>query len=172
MQADWEIYKKAYDAANQQIKDLMSSSVIYDCIIAQLSVSTTIKTSPVVLLIGYHLLGINSMEKTLAELSALEVPDVYNFLNKILKEIADYIAAIPPPPVAQVPVVDLTEELAQTERELESIQGLRTMAQDMHEVQGHAEPIYQSSQSEILNRTIPSVPPPPQTAGPHWDTEQ
>jgi hypothetical protein len=173
MPLNWEIYKKAYDAADQNTKDLMSSSRIYDCMAPKLGEKlATIQTSSVVLIIGYYLLKINPLEKTLEELSALGVPDVYNFLNAVVREVT--VPTIPTSVPEETPerVVDpeLEAEIAATEHTLESLPGLRTMAGDMKAIHPQEEPVYHSSQETILQR--PTIPPPapPQSSGPRWDT--
>jgi hypothetical protein len=67
------------------------------------------------------------------------------------------------------------EEIAETEKEIASLQTVRTMPHDMEVAQGHpvmrapaTETTYQSSQADILQPT-PTVPAPPET--PRWDTE-
>ena len=68
-------------------------------------------------------------------------------------------------------------EIAQTEQEFASIQGLRTMADDIRAVHPQEEAVYRSSQATILDRpVVPVVPRPPATPlqplDSRWDTGQ
>lgn len=75
----------------------------------------------------------------------------------------------------EIPLSTIEEEIVETEQKISTVQGVHTMAQDMRAAQTQTEPVYQSSQSEILSRPQTSVPPPPappQRSGPRWDTEE
>lgn len=63
----------------------------------------------------------------------------------------------------------LATEIAETEKAFENLQGIRTMAGDMREVQAHSVPTYQSTQADLIRPT--TTPPPPNT-GPRWETDK
>lgn len=63
----------------------------------------------------------------------------------------------------------LTSEIAEAEKAFENIQGIRTMAGDIKEVQSHSTPTYTSRQSDLIHPI--STPPPPNT-GPRWETDK
>jgi hypothetical protein len=65
------------------------------------------------------------------------------------------------------PQTTLGSEIAETEKALENIQGIRTMAGDMKEAQTNV-PTHQSSQSDLIQ---PSTPTPPPT-GTRWETDK
>lgn len=67
------------------------------------------------------------------------------------------------------PEAGLASEIAQTERDFENLQGIRTMAADMREAQTHHVPTYQSNQSDLIQSGTPT--PPPQN-GPRWETDK
>jgi hypothetical protein len=58
-------------------------------------------------------------------------------------------------------------EIEITEKTLENLQNIRTMAADMQEVRAQV-PTYQSAQSDLIR---PSAPLPPAHSGPHWETD-
>lgn len=71
--------------------------------------------------------------------------------------------------VQSAPTEKLASEIAETERAIENLQGIRTMAGDMREAQTHHTPTYQSSQSDLIRSGTPT--PPPQN-GPQWETDK
>lgn len=63
----------------------------------------------------------------------------------------------------------LASEIAEAEKELGEIQGIRTMAGDMREVQAHSStPTYTSRQADLIR---PTTTPPPANTGPRWETD-
>jgi hypothetical protein len=67
--------------------------------------------------------------------------------------------------------LNITDEIAAVEQEIETLQGLRTMKADMRAVQPQAEIIHTaSSQADILARP-PQAPGNVRSDGPRWDTE-
>ncbi len=172
---DWETFKKASSRAEKWKQDLMSTSKIYDYVAPELlRLGAPTNPSDTLLPIIYHLIGLLNTEEILAELSALKVPDVYNFLNSVIKnvspiEVNNQKISIPPTP-------NLSAEISATEHDLESLQNIRTMPHDMHAVQTrplaypHAsENTYQSVQADLLRPAIPV--PEVNKQSPRWDSE-
>lgn len=62
----------------------------------------------------------------------------------------------------------LASEIAETEKAFENLQGIRTMAKDMREVQTESVSTHQSSQSDIIQPATPPLP----TNGPRWETDK
>lgn len=71
---------------------------------------------------------------------------------------------INPPTVDQFTKPALQNEIDELENTVSHLEPLRTMSSDMHN-HAPAEPTYQSSQDELLQR------PPQQNTGPRWDTD-
>lgn len=159
---DWKIFEQACDNAPQDKKELMNSTAIHDAAKRILGEKMNKEnTTDIILVISYHVLGLNSIEKTLEELSSLNIPDVYNFLKSVLKDISNAT----PQTHHDIPQESLSNEIAQAEHELASVQGLRTMATDMqaHTPAATGEVVYRSAQADILPTRNPDAP--------RWESE-
>jgi hypothetical protein len=105
--------------------------------------------------------------------------------EQLVMHLAKTASAITPTPLENVPAshtasryqentgdLNITDEIAEVEKEMETLRGLRTMSNDMHVVQPKPEIIHTaSSQADILAR--PSINPtntPSDT--PRWETQQ
>ena len=154
---DWETFKKALEAADQTKKDLMSSEVIYECVVNELNkTKSQLPTKEIIILFGDYILGLRQEPEVMEELNTLGVPDVFNFFKNVLSAINQNQERSKTAPVENVtPSKDLASEIAQTEHEIASIQGIRTMPADMKTIQPtppSGEVVYTSSQSDILHR--------------------
>lgn len=62
----------------------------------------------------------------------------------------------------------LETEIVETEKAFASIQGIRTMANDITHIQAHDEPVHRSNQEDILNQKQVPVAPPAN----RWETDR
>ena len=123
----------------------------------------------------FYLLFLLSEEDTVAFISrncGLSLDDASILFSGIVISLPEGVDALVRAQFSQMetaPTTGLATEIAQTERDLEDLQGIRTMATDMRDAQTHHVPTHQSSQSDIIQSATPT--PPPQT-GPHWETDK
>ena len=78
-----------------------------------------------------------------------------------------------PASITQVPHQSLTSEISAAEKELASLQTVRTMSHDMSAIKPGSDVVYQSNQADILARyniPQPEVVSPP-AEPPRWDTD-
>ncbi len=127
-------------------------------------------------LVGDVVLGFYKQQDLLAL-----IQNLLPILNQIQQlelelEIKKFLLPLSTPQTSQLKntPVDLTNELAETEKEFASVQGLRTMAKDIQAVHPQHEQVYQSSQATILDRPVVPRPPatPLQPLDSRWDTGQ
>ena len=140
-------FMAAVAKANEPIRNLMYSDLLFIAADKFLKAhGTEVKAGETLLPVGYYLLGLRSKEGTLEELHDLKVPDVYALL-KIMEDLKNNTTLSDE--VNPETILPLSEEIAETEKSLESLQGIRTMAADM-EAAPHTEQVYSSTQEEIL----------------------
>ncbi len=99
-----EKFATAYNAANDSIKSLMSSSLIYDSA-SQLLKQTLSDVEPrnVILPIGYHLLGILDTQKAGQYLESLGIVNGTEFIGKLEAMVFEqYAVAKTNPPEAAI----------------------------------------------------------------------
>ena len=185
---DWETFKKALAAADQTKRSLMSSEVIYECVVEEL-VKVKNQTSPkeIIILIGDFILGLRSEAEVKEELSSLGVPDVYNFFEHVTSNITQKNSDIKTEPG------NLSSEITAAENELAAVAanhevpgvGIRTMANDMQTAQSTTptapkyQPIYPTAPETIYTSNQADIFPTPQPAQnqdqklpPRWDSER
>lgn len=103
------------------------------------------------------------------DLSKEDATTLFTAMRSTLPEGLDEMIRTQAASLQAEPPTALESEIAETERVFENLQGIRTMAADMREAKTHAEPTYQSSQSDLIT---PTTPPPPPQNGPRWETDK
>lgn len=179
MKIDWETFQKAYTENSVEIRDLIDSGKIYDCLIL-----SSEKTSNLLLPFSYYLLSLIDKKELITLCTNLNITNSDQFVETTLKcikgneaELNNITAspAIEHEGVAykDIPVSDSLNADPVVEKEPESsapaaTPGIRTMARDMQVVQMHDESIHSAaSQSDLLNKND-SAPTP---NGPRWESE-
>jgi hypothetical protein len=156
-----EEFAKVFESADDATKALMYSPHIYEAskkILTQMNLA--VNPSSLLLPIAYNVLGLLSPDEATEELAALGIKNGAEFLVQIKNELKNN-------ETTQQPEIVSATEIEETEKELESLQNIRTMAADMQEVRAQV-PTYQSAQSDLIR---PSAPLPPAHSGPHWETD-
>jgi hypothetical protein len=167
----WELFHAAYQSTSPEVRLLIDSEKIAVCVEAALArrnmpqLQTKATTQ-----VSYQVVGAQTIDTTVASLTALGLTDALQFFAEVQAAINQ--TNVPP---STAPAHSLAAEISATEHDLESLQGIRTMAHDMKEAKTHPithqptpETTYQSSQEDILRKT-PPVANTGQVA--RWDTE-
>lgn len=174
---DWETYQTAYQNATPQLRELLDSELIPNYVRSALESRglITLRKSATVQISGY-VLGVQTIDETIKNLTQLGVPGALQFLAEIQAGIDSKTLPTQQPVSAPFIKADLETEIFATERDIQSLQGVRTMAQDMKEAKVHpitphttTETTHQSSQADLL-RQIESLATP--SSVPRWDTEK
>lgn len=145
----------ALSKSSEPIRNLMYSDLLFAEVDKFLKAhSSEAQAGETLLPIGYYLLELRTQEETLEGLHDLKVPDVFALLKTIEDLKVSIVVSDDRDPEMPSPLIEptLSFEIAEAEKSLESLQGIRTMAADMQAVEPAAqtEQVHSSSQEEIL----------------------
>lgn len=162
-----KIFINAYTSCSNDIKSILESTIIFDSVETLLyEQNITADTEVVSLTIGYEFLGLMDKVTTQKELTELGIPFSDIFLSKIHEKIGVKPAAL----FIYETDSNLESEIAEAEKTLAAMPGIRTMSGDIDSIR-HDELVYKSNQEDLLTKpttpTSHSLP----SQGPRWDTQ-
>ena len=168
MNIDWETFQTAYKSIAQDKRDLIDSERVYECISSAFQkAGINVEIRPIMLAFTYHILDIQGAGAVIQEMEAFKIPQAHILFADILAAIQKSTSVQNQSAIEEEHVLE--SEIAETEKEFETIQGIRTMASDMHNVKNPTEVVHTSSQAELLNRTVPTASPEPSS---RWETDR
>ncbi|HMO77618.1 MAG TPA: hypothetical protein PKA42_00485 [Candidatus Paceibacterota bacterium] len=148
-------FTDALAKATPYLKELMGSDKIFNTVKAVLD-NKQLKINPTdtLLPLGYYLLSLITLEEVLQEFTNLGITDQYNFLQEVKKNLME-------------DENNIATEFEDTEKSLESLENIRTMASDQQSNTPQNDSTYPSLQADILTNKN-AVPP---AKPPRWGTE-
>ncbi len=166
--SDWEQFQTAYQSASPDLKALIDSEKIPLSVEAALTRRAGVHLqSKVTALMSHLLIGAETIDATVAALKELGILDALQFIVEVQNNLQST-------PIQAAPQnATLTSDIRQVEKELETLQTVRTMPHDMAAIKPGSDVVYQSRQADILERGLVQEVPPvniPPTA-PRWDTD-
>ncbi len=166
-----EEYYTALKKADSKVIELINSNQLYDCISAVLRQnSEPINPSDALIPTAYFLIGAYTLDDAAQSFLEIGAKNSLRFLADLQEQVNQIVSV---KTETQTEKKELASEIIETEKELASIQTVRTMPHDMAAIKPGSDVVYQSSQADILSKGeggVPSVA----SAAPQatrWDTD-
>ena len=165
---NWENYQNAYQKASTEMQELLDSEKIPLC------VKNSLEKRELLLLrkkaaaeTAAYTVGSQTIDETIRNLTQIGITDALQFIAEIQTCTTQSTVASP---TTRQPDIHLQAEISNAEKELASLQTVRTMSHDMAAIKPGSDVVYQSSQADILATQPPAATPlPPQP--PRWETD-
>ena len=171
MEFDWEKFLKAYQEADEKIKGLIDSEIIADFVQNEISKGSLLPENRqiVIVALSHYSLKATPENEIIEILTTHGVQDASSLFRDFNFIYIDGKPSTNSPP----PHASLASEITTTEKELASIQTVRTMSHDMAAIKPGSDVVYQSSQADILAKNEAPLPPITATAPDvtRWDTD-